>query len=121
MVRLDVERQGCIEYLTVFIADMPSTPSTYRQRLGEGNAGLSAVPGLVAGTPGGLRGEGRVPQPLIEVQQNQRPSVDSFSRVGLSSHLKTGQEREMAATGFVPTLRPRGKLLITGHLSERAH
>lgn len=104
-----------------FTADIPSTPSTHRQRLGERNIGLSAVPGLVAGTPGGLRGEGRVRQPLVEVQQNQRPSVDNFPRAGLSSHLKTGQEREMGSTSFAPTLRPRGKSSPSRRLSGGAH
>lgn len=89
------------------MCEIPSTPSTHRQRLGESSTGLSAVPGLVAGTPVGLRGEGRMRQPLGEMQLNQRPNVDNFTRAGLSSHLKTGQGRDMTATGFVSTARPK--------------
>lgn len=98
------------EHLT---AGVPSTPSTHRQRLGEGGAGLSAIPGLVAGTPVGLRGEGRMRQSLVEMQQNQKPNVDNLNRAGLSSHLKTGQGLGMTATGFVSTARPSGRLLPT--------
>ncbi|CAN8102804.1 unnamed protein product [Discula destructiva] len=90
-------------------ADMLATPSSHRQRLGGDSASLATVPGLVAGTPGGLCGEGRMRQPLNEMQPNQRPGsgVDHFARAGLSSHLKTSQGPGMTATAFVPTLRPR--------------
>lgn len=89
-----------------------ATPSTHRQRLGGDGAGLSAVPGLVAGTPLGLRGEGRMRQPLQEMQSNRRPVVDHFVRTGLSSHLKSGQEPGTTATAFAPTVRPRGRLYL---------
>lgn len=97
--------------LRLLTDDVPYTPSSHRQRLGEGSNGLSAIPGLVAGTPMGLRGEGRIRQPFGEMQHNQRPSADSSTRAGLSSHLKTGQGRDAIATAFVPTARPRGRLL----------
>lgn len=95
------------------IADVPVTPSSHRQRLGGDGAGLSAVPGLVAGTPGSLRGEGRMRQPLSEMYHNQRPTVDNFARGGLSSHLKTGQRPGMTAAAFVPTVRPKGKRTLS--------
>lgn len=47
-------------------------------------------------------------QPLNEMQHNQRPTVDTFARSGLSSHLKTGVGPGATATAFVPTVRPRG-------------
>lgn len=90
------------------VADPPMTPLKHRQRPGADGLGLSAVPGLVSGTPVPLHGSGRVRQPLRELQNNPRANTESFPGVGLSSHLKTSQ-------GLVGSLaapvRPRGKLL----------
>lgn len=91
---------------------VPCTPSTHRQQPGADSAGLSAVPGLVAGTPVALQGSRRPRQPLREMQHNPQPShIDNFTTgVGLSSRLKTGQGFG-APAAFVPTVRPRGRRL----------
>ena len=83
------------------------TPLKYRQRLGADGLGLS-VPGLVSGTPVPLHGSGRVRQPLRELQHNPRANAESFTGVGLSSHLKTSQG---LVGSLAPPVRPRGKLL----------
>ncbi|KUI55206.1 hypothetical protein VP1G_02536 [Cytospora mali] len=71
---------------------------------GAGGLGLSAVPGVVAGTPvAALHGSGRMRQPSSERQHNQRTSTDNFIGVGLSSRLKASHAS--GPTGiFVPAL-----------------
>lgn len=84
--------------------DTPVTPMAHRQRPGVDGLGLSAVPGLVSGTPVALHGSGRTRQPLREMQHNPRANTESFPGVGLSSHLKTSQG---LAGSFAPPVRPR--------------
>ncbi|KUI68396.1 E3 ubiquitin-protein ligase CCNB1IP1 [Cytospora mali] len=85
-------------------AKVPVTPSTHRQRPGADGLGLSAVPGVVAGTPvAALHGSGRMRQPSSERQHNQRTSVDNFIGVGLSSRLKASHASGPTGT-FVPAL-----------------
>lgn len=116
----EVDVPDCMNSSKLLTGDVPSTPSSHRQRLGDGATGVSAIPGLVAGTPGGLRGEGRMRQPLGEIGQNQRPNVDVLTRAGLSSHLKTGQGPGLISAGFVPTSRPRSESLSTRRQSHDA-
>lgn len=69
----------------------PMTPMKHRQPPGVERVGLSAVPGMMSGTPVPLHGSGRVRQPLRELQHNPRANTEGFTGVGLSSHLKTSQ------------------------------
>lgn len=93
------------------------TPLAHRQRPGVDGLGVSAVPGLVSGTPVPLHGSGRVRQPLRELQHNPRANTESFTGVGLSSHLKTSQ-------GLVGSLaapvRPRGRTLANRNVLSYA-
>lgn len=84
------------------------TPLAHRQRPGIDGFGVSAVPGLVSGTPVPLHGSGRLRQPLRELQHNPRANTESFTGAGLSSHLKTSQG---LVGSLAPPVRPRGKLL----------
>lgn len=102
--------------------NIPVTPSTHRQRPGADSLGLSAVPGLVSGTPVSgtpvsLHGSGRVRQPSREIHHNQRTSTDGLVGVGLSSRLKASQASGPAGA-FVHAARPRGELwpLLLGAL-----
>ncbi|KAG8167496.1 hypothetical protein KVR01_003185 [Diaporthe batatas] len=72
-------------------AGAPMTPMKHRQPPGVERLGLSAVPGMMSGTPVPLHGSGRARQPLRELQHNPRANTESFTGVGLSSHLKTSQ------------------------------
>ena len=84
------------------------TPLKHRQRPDVDGLGLSAVPGLVSGTPVPLHGSGRARQPLRELQHNPRANTETFTGVGLSSHLKTSQG---LVGSLAPPVRPRGKPL----------
>ncbi|ROW08097.1 hypothetical protein VPNG_06135 [Cytospora leucostoma] len=86
-------------------ANIPVTPSTHRQRPGPDGFGISAVPGLVAGTPVALHGSGQLRQPPPEMQHNEHTSTDSFTGIGLSSRLKASQASGKNGT-FVPAARP---------------
>lgn len=89
--------------------NLPVTPSTHRQRPGTDGLGLSAVPGLVSGTPVALHGSGRMRQPSREIQHNQRAATDNLVGVGLTSRIKASQASGPAGA-FVPAARLRGKL-----------
>lgn len=93
----------------VSAANIPVTPSTHRQRPGPDGFGISAVPGLVAGTPVALHGSGRMRQPPLEMQHTEHTSTDNFTGVGLSSRLKASQASGTYGA-FVPAARPHGKL-----------
>lgn len=87
----------------------PMTPLKHRQPPGVEGLGLSAVPGMMSGTPVPLHGSGRVRQPLRELQHNPRANTESFTGVGLSSHLKTSQGLvgSLAATARPPRVAQR--------------
>lgn len=87
----------------------PMTPMKHRQPPGVERVGLSAVPGMMSGTPVPLHGSGRVRQPLRELQHNPRANTEGFTGVGLSSHLKTSQG--LVGSLAAGTRPPRGKRL----------
>lgn len=87
----------------------PMTPMKHRQPPGVEGLGLSAVPAMMSGTPVPLHGSGRVRQPLRELQHNPRANTESFTGVGLSSHLKTSQG--LVGSLAAATRPPRGKRL----------
>lgn len=93
------------------------TPLAHRQRPGVDGLGVSAVPGLVSGTPVPLHGSGRVRQPLRELQHNPRANTESFTGVGLSSHLKTSQG---LVGSLAPPVRPRGKIFANRNVLSYA-
>lgn len=64
-----------------------------------------------------LAGNGRLRHPLREIQPQQRTNLDSFSRAGLSSRLKTGQAPGGSGP-FVCAAGPQGKFLtvLSQHL-----
>ncbi|KAI0022562.1 hypothetical protein F4780DRAFT_182848 [Xylariomycetidae sp. FL0641] len=73
-------------------SDVPLTPSTHRQRIGEPSGiGLSAVPGLVTGTPRSPRYPMHARASLGDVSSNMLRNNTRFPSVGLSSGLKVGQ------------------------------
>lgn len=89
-------------------ANLPVTPSTHRQRPGADSLGLSAVPGLVSGTPVALHGSGRIRQPspsqasvpagafvdAARPRVAERPGIPGFSAMG----------QHDIGTGFRPTV-----------------
>ncbi|KAI1644397.1 uncharacterized protein F4817DRAFT_318872 [Daldinia loculata] len=89
-------------------SNVPITPSTHRQRLGETTGvGLSTIPGLVSGTPQVHRANiniraSQADMPSTNLQTNAR-----FPAVGLSSGLKVSHNGG-DSTGFSASLaRPR--------------
>ncbi|KAK8042812.1 hypothetical protein PG994_013295 [Apiospora phragmitis] len=71
-------------------ADIPITPSTHRQRLGEPTGlGLNAVPGLASGSVRSPRLTANVRAPLSELHGNFRHN-GRLTTGGLSSGLKVG-------------------------------
>ncbi|KAI0203860.1 hypothetical protein F4808DRAFT_476218 [Astrocystis sublimbata] len=73
--------------------DIPFTPSTHRQRVGEPvNIGLSSVPGLVVGTPRSPRGNLNPRAPLGPISSSHfRSGNGNITTTRMSSGLKIGQ------------------------------
>ncbi|KAI0173343.1 hypothetical protein GGR52DRAFT_590485 [Hypoxylon sp. FL1284] len=70
-------------------SNVPTTPSTHRQRLGEPTGiGLSTIPGLVAGTPRANQTQIHSRAHLGDIQPNNPQNSTRFPAVGLSSGLK---------------------------------
>ncbi|KAI1499405.1 hypothetical protein F5X99DRAFT_430784 [Biscogniauxia marginata] len=73
--------------------DVPITPSTHRQRVGDPvGLGLSTIPGLVVGTPRSPRNQMNSRAPLGDISSSSLRSSVRFPAVGLSSGLKIGQD-----------------------------
>ncbi|KAI1134457.1 hypothetical protein F5Y05DRAFT_422076 [Hypoxylon sp. FL0543] len=71
-------------------SNVPITPSTHRQRLGDTNAiGLSAIPGVVAGTPR-MQQTRSMPFSQDELSSSSFQSNTRYPTVGLSSGLRAG-------------------------------
>ncbi|KAI1409048.1 hypothetical protein F5Y13DRAFT_203871 [Hypoxylon sp. FL1857] len=72
-------------------SNVPITPSTHRQRLGDATAiGLSTIPGLVAGTPRAQPTRMNLPTTQGEMSSNSFQGNIRFPAVGLSSGLRIG-------------------------------
>ncbi|KAI1431629.1 hypothetical protein GGR50DRAFT_689572 [Xylaria sp. CBS 124048] len=83
--------------------DIPVTPSTHRQRVGETTGvGLSTIPGLVVGTPRSPRNQLNSFIPPGNVSSNHfRGAHTTFPTTRMSSGLKAGQGVDGAGS-FVP-------------------
>ncbi|KAI1103906.1 hypothetical protein F4804DRAFT_308854 [Jackrogersella minutella] len=89
-------------------SDIPVTPSTHRQRLGESNSiGLSTVPGLVAGTPRTQQTRMNVRAPQGEIPLNNLQSNTRFPAVGISSGLKISHNGGNSDRFNTSSTRPR--------------
>ncbi|KAI0539266.1 hypothetical protein GGR58DRAFT_524801 [Xylaria digitata] len=92
-------------------SDVPLTPSTHRQRIGDPTSiGLSTIPGLVVGTP---RSPRRNPMnlrvPLSNITSNHfRSNNTAIPPARMSSGLKVGQGGE-PSSGLIT--KPKGKSL----------
>ncbi|KAI3323567.1 hypothetical protein HD806DRAFT_522710 [Xylariaceae sp. AK1471] len=85
-------------------ADVPLTPSTHRQRIGDPTSiGLSTIPGLVVGTPRSPRNQRNSRIPLGNMSSNHFRSANmTFPTARMSSGLKVGQGGD-GASGLVTT------------------
>ncbi|KAI0409411.1 hypothetical protein F4802DRAFT_604166 [Xylaria palmicola] len=92
--------------------DVPITPSTHRQRIGNpASIGLSNIPGLVVGTPRSPRGEINARIPLGNITSNHyRSSNTNAPTTRMSSGLKIGQGGDGPSS--LSTSKPRGKTSI---------
>lgn len=76
--------------LNILLGDIPITPSTHRQRLGEPTGiGLAAVPGFVSGSVRSPRTAANARAPLGELHSNFRHN-GRLPTGGLSSGMKVG-------------------------------
>ncbi|KAI0391816.1 hypothetical protein F5Y17DRAFT_460501 [Xylariaceae sp. FL0594] len=79
--------------LLTFEADVPLTPSSHRQRIGDPTGvGLSTIPGLVSSTPRGPRNLMTSRIPLSNVSSNSFRGAHSTG-TRMSSGVKSGQPR----------------------------
>ncbi|KAI1734773.1 hypothetical protein F4680DRAFT_453651 [Xylaria scruposa] len=92
-------------------ADIPFTPSTHRQRVGDPTSiGLSTIPGLVVGTPRSPRGHMNSRIPLGPISSNHfRSGNMAIPTTRMSSGLKVGQGDDPNSFGIM-TSTPRGKI-----------
>ena len=97
------------------IADIPITPSTHRQRVGEtASIGLSTVPGLVVGTPRISRNGSHMMNtgaPLGEGFQGGLRSTASFPTAGVNPASKFGQSGGSLNETSAPVTRSRSELI----------
>ncbi|KAI1466937.1 uncharacterized protein F4812DRAFT_451790 [Daldinia caldariorum] len=103
--------------------NIPVTPSTHRQRLGETpGIGLATIPGLVSGTP-----QAHQANVSIRAQQHAIPSSNlqsgiRFPAVGLSSGLKVSHDGSNSSGGLSASLaRPRAVAQRPTPLSSTFH
>ncbi|KAI0466448.1 hypothetical protein F4859DRAFT_526731 [Xylaria cf. heliscus] len=92
--------------------DIPLTPSTHRQRVGDPTSiGLSAVPGLVVGTPRSPRTQMNSRIPLGTISSNHfRSGNTTIPTTRMSSGLKVGQGGDESNGLGIITSTPRGKM-----------
>ncbi|OTB14151.1 hypothetical protein K445DRAFT_23932 [Daldinia sp. EC12] len=104
-------------------SNVPVTPSTHRQRLGETTGiGLSTIPGLVSGTPKGHQANVNIRAQQNNVSSNNLPSGTRFPAVGLSSGLKISHDGSSNSAGFPASLaRPRAVAQRCTPLSSTFH
>ncbi|KAI0003162.1 hypothetical protein F4779DRAFT_634830 [Xylariaceae sp. FL0662B] len=95
-------------------SNIPITPSTHRQRLGDpAGIGLSNIPGLVVGTPRTQQTPSTRP-PLGDITSHGLRNATRFPAVGLSSGLKAGHGGGSQNDFTASSLRRRGYSSTTG-------
>ncbi|RYP58145.1 hypothetical protein DL769_009080 [Monosporascus sp. CRB-8-3] len=99
------------------IPDIPFTPSTHRQRVGDPTSiGLSTVPGLVMGTPRNSRNATNpvnISAATGETSSNNLKNSARFPAVGLTSGLKVSHGGGSFNQFAVPETRPREKQFVS--------
>ncbi|RYP17308.1 hypothetical protein DL765_004599 [Monosporascus sp. GIB2] len=107
------------------IPDIPFTPSTHRQRVGDPTSiGLPTVPGLVKGTPRSSRNvtnSVNMGAPLGEASSNNLKHSARFPAVGLTSGLKVSHGGGSFNQFAIPETRPREKQLVSAKRIVRDH
>ncbi|KAI0908900.1 hypothetical protein F4823DRAFT_596770 [Ustulina deusta] len=90
-------------------SDIPITPSTHRQRVGDPTSlGLSTIPGLVVGTPRSPRNSMNLRAPLSNVSSNYfRSGNMAVPAARMSSGLKVGQGGDGSSGLITTSSKPR--------------